>query len=258
MFYRHIYIRASLFLFLLVSDGMCDGMNISRRLMLIGVMLIVLSMTMATQYVTTEVGYRYNIVHPSEADIRFIGSDNSSDGIRILRMTGANTTTSLELVLGGNISAGQNKTFTCAFGIVNEEQYPVNITHINVSATIDHLQIWLHGNRTQQKESDPSAVKVWDKGGAVGYGNGSTAWVLAAGDGNPSTMCDNHNQNGAAPQLDTPWDTSALVRVSTNTNNDSMSGVSDFVWVQISIDVPATATQTTYTGTIFIFIRAGT
>ena len=159
MFYRHVYIRVSLFLFILELDGMCDGMNISRRLMLIGVMLIVLSMTMATQYVTTKIGYSYSIVHPSEADIRFIGSDNSSDDIRILRMTGANTTSALELRFGGNISANQNKTYTCAFGIVNEENYAVNITHINVSAeggtSLDYMQIWLHGNRTKQKEADP-------------------------------------------------------------------------------------------------------
>lgn len=51
---------------------MYDGMRIDRRLVLIGVMLIVLSMTMATQYAVTKVGYSYSIVHPSDADIRFI------------------------------------------------------------------------------------------------------------------------------------------------------------------------------------------
>ena len=233
--------------------------------MLIGVMLIVLSMTMATQYVTTKVGYSYGIVHPSESDIRFIGSDNSSDQIRVLRMTGANTTSALELRLGGNISANQNKTYTCAFGIVNEENYAVNITHINVSSEgtgADYMQIWLHGNRTAQKESDPSAVKMWDGvgaggGGSQGYGNASNVWVLAAGNNDPSNMCDNHNENGAAPQIDTPWDEQALVRYSTNTVNDSMSGVSDFVWVQISINAAADAdTTATYTGTIFIFTEA--
>lgn len=244
---------------------MCDGMKIAKRLMLIGVILIVLSMTMATQYVTTKISYRYHIVHPSNADVRFIGSDNSSDDIRILRMTGANTTSSLEVVLGGNYSAGQNKTFTAAFGIVNEELYAINITHINVTVSGtggDNLQIWLHGNRSFQKESETaagSAVKVWDKGGSLGLSNGSAAWVLAAGDGNPSTICDNKNQNGAATKVDTPWDPTAHVRFSTNDANNSKSGVADFVWVQISIDIPENADQTlTYIGTIWVFTRAVT
>ena len=54
-------------------------MRIDRRLTFIGVMLVVLSMTMATQYATTKVSYTFGIVHPSNADIRFVGSDNSSD-----------------------------------------------------------------------------------------------------------------------------------------------------------------------------------
>ena len=67
-------------------------MRIDRRLTIIGIMLIVLSMTMATQYATTQVGYEYNIVHPSNADIRFVASDNSTDNITVLRVTGANGT----------------------------------------------------------------------------------------------------------------------------------------------------------------------
>ena len=46
-------------------------MRLDRRLTLIGIMIIVLSVTMATQYATTKVGYSYSIVHPSNADIRF-------------------------------------------------------------------------------------------------------------------------------------------------------------------------------------------
>jgi len=42
---------------------MCDGVRLDRRLVLIGVMLVVLSMTMATQYATTEVNYSFAIVH---------------------------------------------------------------------------------------------------------------------------------------------------------------------------------------------------
>ena len=52
---------------------MCDGMRkIDRRLTLVGVMFIILSMSMATQYATTRVTYSFSIVHPSESDIRYI------------------------------------------------------------------------------------------------------------------------------------------------------------------------------------------
>jgi hypothetical protein len=49
-------------------------------------------MITATQYAVTKIGYEYYLVHPSKSDIRFIGSDNSSDNIRVLRVVGSNTT----------------------------------------------------------------------------------------------------------------------------------------------------------------------
>lgn len=237
---------------------MCDGMKIAKRLMLIGVILIVLSMTMATQYVTTKISYRYNIVHPSDADLRFIGSDVSSDNVRVLRMTDSNSTTaSLELRFGGNISANQNKTYTCAFGIVNEEDYAVNITHINVttSSGSDYMLIWLHGDRDKQKESDASAVKVWDgPNGGSSYGNASNIWQLAAGNHDSTNMCADGSY-----QISTPWDSTAHVRYSTNDANNSVSTTSDFVWVQISLDLPSNAdTSATYSGTVWIFTETST
>lgn len=79
-------------------------MRLDRRLTLIGIMIIVLSVTMVTQYATTKVGYSYSTVHPSNADIRFIGSDNSSDGTMVLRVDGDNSSGSrnVKVKLGGN------------------------------------------------------------------------------------------------------------------------------------------------------------
>ena len=126
---------------------MCDGVRLDRRLVLIGVMLVVLSMTMATQYATTEVNYSFAIVHPSDADIRYIGSDNSSgDSQRVLRATNnaASPTVTIEL---GDWMPSSEKNYTALFGIVNEEQFAVNITYINVSGTNpSYLTIWLHGD----------------------------------------------------------------------------------------------------------------
>lgn len=230
-------------------------MNVNRRLVLLGVMLIVLSMTMATQYATTKVGYTYSIVHPSNADIRFIGCDNSTDGVRVLRTESAlNTSGNLNLqVRLGNWSENQNKTYTMAFAIVNEEPFPVNITNawIDHTAGSDYMKIWLHGRSYQLAHEDETSVKIWD-GDAnprdEGYTNSSNIWTLAAGDGNPQTI------NGSVHQ--THFDNNAHVRYLTLNNGTSYdtwatSTVSDFVWIQISIDIPDGAeTAAAVTGTM--------
>jgi len=125
-------------------------------------------MTMATQFATTKVGYSYSIVHPSNADIRYIGSDNSTDG-RLLRVDGTNGTNMESLTMSfGNWGADTNKTYSASFAIVNEEYIPVKIMYINVSNTTgkNYLQIWLHGDRDK---------KVGDDGGSpvFMYNNGT-------------------------------------------------------------------------------------
>ena len=235
--------------------GCVDGMNINRRLTLVGVMLVVLSMTMATQYAVTKVGYEFSIVHPSDADIRFIGSDNSTDG-RVLRVDGTNGTgmESLKLTFG-NWSANSNKTYTAAFGIVNEELISVNITHINVSNTsgeASYVQIWLHANRSQNAVDDANNVFMWSKNESKNASS-TTAWQLGPGNQNTSNMCAD-----AVTQLNTPWDVApGHVRYSLNDANYSVSGTSDFVWVQVSMNIPASPDQGgSHTGTIWIHFKA--
>ena len=229
-------------------------MKIDRRLVLLGVMLIVLSMTMATQYATTKIGYTYSIVHPSNADIRFIGCDNATDGIMILRVEGDNTSgqRNVKLVLGGNWTENQNKTYTATFGIVNEEGFALNITHINVSATTgaDYMQIWLHSDRDKLVGDDTGTkVFVWNKA-TRGFSSSSTIWRLGAGNGNAANMCaDGTNQ------IDTSWNTAAHVRYSYS-NTNAVNGTSDFVWVQISLDIPDGASSGSYAGTVWIHFRA--
>jgi hypothetical protein len=225
-------------------------MRIDRRLVLIGVMLIVLSMTMATQYATTKVSYRYSIVHPSNADIRFIGSDNGSDG-RVLSCPSNGTGIEIVELYFGNWSANSNKTYTAAFGIVNEETMPVNITHITVtnSTGADYMQVWLHGNRSTNAVDDTN-VFIWNKG-SLGYTSSSSVWVLGAGNKDPSDL-----RADGITNYSTPWDDAAGVRYSL-TDNESVSGLSDFVWVQVSIDIPAAADQTgEHLGTIEIHFKA--
>jgi hypothetical protein len=217
-------------------------------------MLVVLSMTMATQYATTKISYTYGIVHPSNADIRFIGSDNTSDGKLVLRVYG-NTSGNQQMVVSfGNLSESYNKTFTAAFGIVNEEPFRVNITHINVSTTagVDYLKIYLHGNRDTRATGEAGSVMVWNKA-SVGFSSTTHAWVLARGNKNPANMC-----AVGLTQILTPWNETSHVRYSLNDVNNSVNGTSDFVWVQISIDIPAGAASGTVAGLIYINFRAGT
>jgi len=229
-------------------------MRLDRRLVIVGILVIVLSVTMATQYATTKVGYAYSIVHPSNADIRFIASDNSTDGIMILRVDGTNASgdRNVKVQLGGNWSENFNKTYTAAFGIVNEEQFNVTITHINVSTTsgADYMQIWVHGDRDTIAGSDGTSVMVWNKA-TLGYDTSSSVWVLGAGNQNAENM----NTGGAA--INTAWNETAHVRYSLS-DVDAVNGTDDYVWIQISLDIPDGATAGSYSGTIWVHFRAAT
>lgn len=234
-------------------------MKVKKKLMILAILYLVLNMVVATQYAVTKIGYTYTLVHPCDASIRFIGSDNSSDGMRVLRVAGSNETNiQLTLRLGDVYSANMKKTFSAAFGIVNEEEYPLNITHINVtSGNFTYMKIWLHGNRTANANStanDPTTVLMWDNDTMVNTSN-TTAWTLAAGDANSSTMCsntsdrDNHN-------ITTGWDETAHVRYSVN-NSLVNSSFGDYVWVQITIDIPESIQETgTHSGTIWIHLKS--
>ena len=236
-------------------------MRLDRRLVLIGVMLIVLSMTMATQYATTQIGYSFSIVHPTDADIRFIASDNSSDdGIRVLRVSTNNTGNQYLSIELGDWAPGQEVNYTAAFGIVNEENFSVSITHINVSddTNYDLLDIWLHHDRDADYTGDTAneQVKVVDEGSAL-FSSTSTVWSLGAGDGDTTTM----SADGDT-QLSTPWDPEAYgsnVRASMNDANNSDNSTADFVWVGVSLDIPSDAQDVaSATGTIYIHFKADT
>ncbi len=231
---------------------MCDGMRIDRRLVLIGVMIIVLSMTMATQYATTKIGYEFSIVNPSNADIRFVGSDISSDGIHVLRVENNATAPVLKIVLG-NISLNVNKSYTAAFAIANEELYNVTITHFTVNGSgAPYMQIWLHENRSVlASTSGERSVLVFNKQNRS-YTAASSVWGLRAGNQDPSNM-------GKVGTVLTPWDADADVRINTTSAVSATNNTEDHVWVQISIDVPSGLNIVApYSGTIYVHTRATT
>jgi len=234
-------------------------MKVKRKYLILAVLFLILNMVTASQYAVTKIGYSYTLVHPSNASIRYIGSDNSSDGIRVLRVVDSNTTNvQLTLRLGDVYSTNMQRTFSAAFGIVNEENYSVNITHINVSSNnFTYMKIWLHGNRTANANSttnDPSTVLMWDNNTVVNASN-TTAWILREGDNDPTDMCYNVSDRSSY-SVNTTWDETAHVRYSVN-NSNAVSNVSDFVWVQICLDIPESVQELgTMTGTIWVHLES--
>lgn len=211
-----------------------------RKLVVIAVLILLLNMVLGTQYAVTKISYEYYILHPSDSDIRYIGSSNASDGKRALRVEGDNiTNVRVKLFLGENFTLNQNIYYTAAFGIVNEQKNALAITHINISSTqATYLKIWLHGNRTanaNQTSTDPSGVLMWDNDTMINSSD-TVAWILAPGDGNTNTMCYNVSDRDNTT-IPTPWDERAHVRYSID-NNNAVNEKSDFVWVQIGVIIP--------------------
>ena len=243
-------------------------MKLNRKLMILGVLVLVLNMLVATQYAVTKIGYEYNIVHPSNASIRYIGSDNSTGG-RVLRVAGSNSTASSLKLTFGNWSTGTNKIYSAAFGIVNEEQVPVSIMYINVSSMeYTYLRIWIHGDRDANANNtinNPTTVLMYNNGTIVNATN-TIAWTLAPGNNNPNNMCSNIS-NRTNYSTNTTWDETQHVRYSLNDSNAYGVGMmnrtvynaSDFVWVQIAIDIPNNVDVAgLHTGTIWVHFKAET
>ena len=227
-------------------------MRVDKRLTLLGVLIVVLSTTMATQYATTRATYSFSIVHPSDSDIRYIGSDNSSsDSQRVLRVTNNVTGAQYVTLEFGSWMPNSKKNYTASFGIVNEESVGVNITNINLTGINSSYQnIWLHGDRDIDAGSDATGVKVINDGSAL-YGDSDVVWTLGAGNGNIADMCAD-----SSTQLPTAWDETSHVRYSINDANNSVNETSDFVWVQITLDIPTDAALQSATGTIYIHFKA--
>jgi hypothetical protein len=236
-------------------------MKVKKKYLILAVLFLILNLITATQYAITDVDYHYPITPPVtppyDPDVRYIGSDNSSDGIRVLRVIESNSTNTALTLRLGNIPPNMKKTYSAAFGIVNEKAHPIKITHINVlSNNNSYLKIWLHGNREVNADlatNDTTTVLMWDNNKTVNASN-TTAWILAAGDSNPETMCYNVSDR-LKSTIDTPWDQKAQVRYSTN-NSNALNGVSDFVWIQITVDIPGDIDALDiHMGTIWIHIE---
>ena len=226
-------------------------MKIDKSLTLIGVIIVILSMTMATQYATTRATYSFTIAHPSDSDIRYIGSDNSSDDNQRVFRVANGTTTKYATIELGDWMPNSRKNYTAAFGIVNEEQFKVNITYINISGTNNsYVTVWLHGDRDADYNGETSSCVKVVSGGTALYSSSSVVWTLAAGNS------DANNMNGT--DLSTPWDSTSNVRYSMDDTKNAENETYDFVWVGVSIDIPSDAITQAATGKIYIHFKSST
>ena len=233
-------------------------MNIEFRLFIIGMLLVVTTMAVATQFAITDIQYEYEIIIPVIPDygIKYIGSDNSSDGIRVLRAE-QNGTDSYKIRLG-NISMNYHLIYTAAFGIVNEDMFTQRITHIEVpSSTATYLKIWLHGDRdclVDNNSNDPTSVLLYDNG-TIESASNTVAWTLAPGDGNASTICSNITDRSRYTSS-LSYDEIAKIRYSYD-NNNACSSFSDFVWIQIDLKIPDNAElKQANTGYFYIYLKS--
>lgn len=214
-------------------------MNFKFRLFILGMLLLISTMAVATQFALLDIQYEYEIIIPIIPDygLKYIGSDNSSDGIRLLRADNSQND-SYKLVLG-NVSENYNWVYSAAFGIVNEDNFFKNITHIEViSTTVTYLKIWLHGKKdvnANNLSNDPTSILMYDNGTIVSSSD-TIAWTLAPGDNNAKTICSNITDRDKYTNY-TSWDETAGIRYSLN-NTDITSELSDYVWLQIELDIP--------------------
>ena len=233
-------------------------MNIEFRLFIIGMLLVITTMAVATQFAITDVQYEYEIIIPVVPDygVNYIGSDNSSYGIRVLRANQSESD-SYKIVLG-NVSTNYQWIYSAAFGIVNEDKFDKRITYIEVSpSTSMYLKIWLHGNKDSNANNvsnDPTSILMYDNGTIVNEID-TIAWILAPGDTDAKTICSNITNRKRYTNM-TSWDETAGVRYSLN-NTDVKSEISDYVWVQVELNIPPSVSTTeVHTGSIYIHFES--
>jgi len=208
-------------------NGLSPG---RKRATLVVMALLAVSTVAATQFAQTELGYSFGIVG-GDSGIRFIGHDLAVDNVILLRADNAQgENMRMEL---GDWARGQTVTYTGAFGIVNENQYGINITSVSITGSGNaSIYMWLHNNADTEAVQD-SGTLIFDNG----EGAQSFTWSLAAGNANAA------DANG----ISTPFNTHSNTRTLTGTDN---AAGTDHVWAQIKLIIPQSASTGTFSGTV--------
>ncbi len=207
-------------------------MDVRKKVLLAGIEIAMLSAAIATQYARVSIAYEYGISANNGA-IRFIARDTAPDGKYVLQNVG-NT---LKLSFG-SFTPGTNKTYTAAFGIVNEESFNIYLYNVSVMGSgSQYVKIWLHKNPNVTASNDASSILVWD-GSHKTFSN----ITFYAGNNDAS------NAYSDAGMISTPLDVTNNVRY--NTASGTIGNNNDYWWVQVSIDIPNGVSDATYTGNI--------
>ena len=208
-----------------------------KRASLVILSMLMLSTIAATQFASSDLGYSFSITG-GDSGIRFIGHDDGVDAVILLRADdddGSNLRMEL-----GDWARGQTVTYTAAFGIVNENQYAINITSVSITGSGNaSIYAWLHNNADTEAVSD---------GGTLIFDNGEGAqefyWLLAAGNSNAAD----------ANSITTPLNAQSHTRTLTAADNAANT---DHVWVQIKLVIPQSASNGQFSGTVsFDFVEA--
>ena len=208
-------------------------MDVRKKALLVGVAIAMVSAAIATQYARVSIAYEYGI-SASDGAIRFIARDIAPDGNYVLRKDG----NILKLSLG-SFTPGTNKTYTAAFGIVNEESFNIYLYNVSITGSgSGNIKIWLHKNPNVTAENDASKILVWN-GGYVDFAN-----VTFYAGNNSANDADSN-----AEKILTPFNDTQGVRY--NTTSGVIGENNDYWWVQISVDIPNDEDDGTYTGNIF-------
>jgi hypothetical protein len=213
-------------------------MNIRSKLVAVLLVFVALSTVTAMQYARADVAYNYQVSKITEGDIRYVAHDIAPDNKTVLRAGDENGTDFK--VKFGKWARGEEKIYTAAFAIVNEEAFPITITDLTITGTgAQYIEVILHNNSNTKGALDTNPLTVWTYGTAGGSTQ-TFGFQLDSGDENVSTAVDTQVTT-------TPGSRNPGVHWVTGTLN---AAGSDTVWVQIRISIPDTATVQAYTGNI--------
>ena len=166
----------------------------------------------------------------------------------------------------GNWSVYTNRTFPAAFGIVNENNYSITVTTVNITGEISgYIRLWLHahprmiadttlgGDDTLEAAADKKLM--WDNSTNSSTGN---TWIIGAGN-HDNTNYKSEYPSGSQSAWTSTWNTTHYAW--TYDPNDrgwatNNSAYADVVWFEIDFVLPEITTTGGYGGTITFYFTA--
>ncbi|MGC8913232.1 MAG: hypothetical protein ACP5LE_04765 [Thermoplasmata archaeon] len=171
----------------------------------------------------------------------------------------------------GKWMGGANRSWLCAFGIVNVEPYPIYIMSASVSGDFANwLRIYAHANPNLPadnstfrpgivQEKDANFTLLWNGDGKGRQSTAHTYWKLSNATGYVDTYLGYDNNTsydgGAWPYNNATWDGNNNLWIYNSTtqhliNDTAPYGIANFVWIEVVLIVPTGVDTKDYTCTI--------